>query len=143
MTQRSFPIERGHVLAFARALGAEPEPDGGVPPTFLIAYAHFDPDWPLRMRPGQPWQGSGAGPGGAGAGGGGLHAEQEFTYYRALQVGETLAPSKRDGRTWSKEGRSGVLDFTERHTDFHDADGELVARATAVTVRTRPAEGSA
>lgn len=129
-----FPIERGHVLAFSRALGAEPPPDGGVPLTFPIAYAHFDPDWPLVMRPGQPWHGSGAEAGVEKGGGGGLHAEQEFEYFRPLRVGETLTVHKRQGRTWTKEGRSGVLDFAERHTDFHDEAGELVARATTVTV---------
>jgi MaoC dehydratase-like protein len=128
-----FPIERGHVLAFSRALGAQPPPDGGVPLTFPIAYAHFDPDWPLVMKPGRPWHGSGAEPG-VRKGGGGLHAEQEFVYFRPLRTGETLTVHKRQGRTWTKEGRSGVLDFAERHTDFHDEAGELVARATTVTV---------
>jgi hypothetical protein len=145
MTDRSFPIEYGHVLAFARSLGTEPPPDDGVPLTFPIAYAHFDPDWTLRMRPGQPWNGSGAGPGGTSGGGrGGLHAEQEFEYLRPLRVGETLTVQKNAGRTWTKEGRSGVLDFTERHTEFHDADGILVARATTVTVvkRAAPAKDS-
>lgn len=138
MGEGTFPIEYGHVLAFARALGADPPADG-VPPTFPIAYAHFDPDWPLRMRPGQPWHGSGAEPGGGGSGGGGLHAEQEFEYFRPMRVGEALAVRKRRGRTWTKQGRSGVLDFSERHTEFYDPDDNLVARSTTVTVVNTPA----
>jgi len=31
-----------------------------------------------------------------------------------------------------------VLTFTERHIDFHDAEGELVVRTTQVGVRTSP-----
>ena len=94
------------------------------------------------MRPGQPWNGSGAGPGGTSGGGGrgGLHAEQEFEYLRPLRVGETLTVHKRAGKTWTKEGRSGVLDFSERHTEFHDADGKVVARSTTVTVIKRAAD---
>jgi N-terminal half of MaoC dehydratase len=134
-----FPIEQGHVLAFARALAEDVEavPPGdvdAVPPTFPIAFAHFDPDWPLRMKPGETWNGSGAEPGES-RGGGGLHAEQEFEYVRPIRVGETLTARKREGRTWQRTGRSGVLDFTERHIEFFDADDQLVARSTAVTVR--------
>ena len=126
-----FPIEQGHVRAFARALG---EDAVVVEPTFLIAFAQFDPDWPLRMRPGQPWNGSGAGPGESSGGGGGLHAEQDFEYFRPIRVGETLTARKRQGKTWQKSGRSGVLNFTERLTDFYDADDQLVARSTSVSV---------
>ena len=58
MAAGRFPVEAGHVLAFARALGAA-DPAGGLPqqgdpapPTFAIACAQFDPDYPLRPRPG-------------------------------------------------------------------------------------------
>jgi hypothetical protein len=133
MTDIPFPIEQGHVRAFARALD-EDDDVAAVPPTFPIAFAHVDPDWPLRMRPGRPWNGSGAKPG-VSSGGGGLHAEQEFEYLRPIRVGETLTARKRPGRTWQRDGRSGTLDFTERHVEFFDADDQLVARSTAVTVR--------
>lgn len=134
MSSQPFPIEQGHVQAFAMALGEDP---AGIPPTFPIAFAHADPDWPLLMRPGRPWNGSGAGPGIAGSGGG-LHAEQEFTYHRPLREGETLTAHKEQGRTWTKEGRSGVLTFSERHTDFRDDAQQLVVRSTTVTVATTP-----
>ncbi len=34
---------------------------GGIiaPPTFVVAGAHFDPDYPLRPASGRPWFGSG------------------------------------------------------------------------------------
>ena len=39
---------------------------GGIiaPPTFPQAVAQFDPDYPLRWRPNQPWFGSGKTPSG-------------------------------------------------------------------------------
>ena len=72
MAIEQFPIEAGHVLMFARAIG-DPNPiyadadvaaasEVGVipaPPTFVTASAQFDPDYPLRPKPGQPWFGSG------------------------------------------------------------------------------------
>lgn len=143
MTEQPFPIEYGQVLAFSRALG-RPDSDtdaGLVPPTYPIAMAHYDPDWPLRLRPGLEWKGSGAGPGTSGAGGG-LHAEQEFVYHRSLRVGETLTARPVLGETWSKQGRSGTLTFTERHLDFTDAEGELVVRSTTVTVTNTPPSGN-
>ncbi|MEO3798491.1 MaoC family dehydratase N-terminal domain-containing protein [Nonomuraea sp. B1E8] len=135
MTGIPFPIEQGHVRAFARALGEDADV---LPPTFPIAFAQFDPDWGLRMRPGAPWNGSGAGPGVSSGGGGGLHAEQEFEYFRPIRVGETLTARRREGRTWSKTGGRGVLNFAERHVDFFDAGEELVARSTTVSVTVTP-----
>ena len=119
MTVERFPIEEGHVLLFARAIG-DPNPDycrgiGGneilAPPTFVQASAQFDPDYPLRPHDGRPWFGSGARPtglappeeggGGGGAGDGarssgggagrgtGLHAEQRYEYRHARSVSAT------------------------------------------------------
>ena len=56
MAARRFPVEAGHVLAFARALGAADPPAGlpaegdAAPPTFAIASAQFDPEYRLRPR---------------------------------------------------------------------------------------------
>lgn len=72
-----FPVEAGHVMMFARAIG-DPNPIycdeayaattevGHViaPPTFVQASAQFDPDYPLRPKIGQPWFGSGRTPSG-------------------------------------------------------------------------------
>ncbi|HEX8803386.1 MAG TPA: MaoC family dehydratase N-terminal domain-containing protein, partial [Acidimicrobiales bacterium] len=77
MAAERFPVEEGHVLMFARAIGdAEPalgDPGAEVlaPPTFVMASAQFDPDYPLRPRPGRTWFGSGGTPSGRTAGGSG------------------------------------------------------------------------
>jgi len=77
MTVERFPIEEGHILMFARAIG-DPNPVytdreaaassevGGIiaPPTFVQAGAQFDPDYVLRPKDGQVWFGSGATPSG-------------------------------------------------------------------------------
>ncbi len=97
MAAGRFPVEAGHVLAFTRALGgADPADElpavGDVAPsTFAIAAAQFDPEYPLRPRPGTPWHGSGGDAGLVTEGAGGLHAEQHFTYHRAVRVGDVLA----------------------------------------------------
>ncbi|WP_372349766.1 MaoC family dehydratase N-terminal domain-containing protein [Streptomyces sp. KL116D] len=153
-----FPIEAGHAITFVRAVGDESpeylaellEPGGTapVPPTFPMAVAQFDPDSPVRPKPGQEWFGSGGGPGTAAEGGGALHAEQHFTYHRTPRVGDVLVVSEaRPGKTWEKKGRSGVLRFNEEITEYRDQDGELVVTARAVGVQpqqpvTAAAEGA-
>lgn len=176
MTAERFPIEAGHVLMFARAIGEEnpaySDPGhagaGGplAPPTFTIAAAQWDPDYPLRPHAGRPWHGSGATPGGpapqrpaaqtrptsptdqdgepartAGtrpAPAGGLRAEQHFTYHRPLRVGDVLHATTVPGRTWEKSGRTGSLRFAERITEYRDDAGELVVTARHVGVRREP-----
>lgn len=95
MAVKRFPIEEGHILTFARAIGDEnplytdreaaaASEFGALiaPPTFVQASAQFDPDWFLRPREGHTWFGSGSTPSGlskaapaapaaAGEGGGG------------------------------------------------------------------------
>jgi acyl dehydratase len=70
-----FPIEYGHVMTFARAIG-DPNPIyhdeeyaastelGGIiaPPTFVQASAQFNPEYGLRPHPDRPWHGSGKEP---------------------------------------------------------------------------------
>ncbi len=141
MAARRFPVEAGHVLMFTRALGAA-DPEGGLPgagdaapPTFTIASAQFDPDAPLRPRPGVPWHGSGADAGLVREGAGGLHAEQHFTYHRPVRVGDVLISATRIGEQWEKQGRSGRLRFREQITEFRDEAGELVVTARSVSVQ--------
>jgi hypothetical protein len=141
MAARRFPVEAGHVLMFACALGAA-DPDGGLPragdaapPTFAIASAQFDPGTPLRPRPGVPWHGSGGGAGLVKEGAGGLHAEQHFTYHRPLRVGDVPTCETRPGEQWEKQGRSGRLRFREQLTEFRDQAGELVVTARSVSVQ--------
>jgi N-terminal half of MaoC dehydratase len=137
-----FPIEAGHVMLFRRAVGY-PDADAStaVPPTFAIASAQFDPDYPLRPTPGEPWFGSGKNPtsaapsGGSGDGPPALHAEQHFTYHRPIRIGETLTVSSEPGESWEREGRAGLLKFSERFTHYRDADGNDVVTGRSVGVR--------
>jgi hypothetical protein len=138
---RRFPVEAGHVLMFARSLGAA-DPQGGLPapgdpapPTFTNASAQFDPDYPLRPWPGAGWHGSGGDAGQVKEGAGGLHAEQHFTYHRPVRVGDVLSAVTRPGEEWEKQGRSGRLVFREQITEFRDEAGELVVTARSVSVQ--------
>lgn len=148
MAARRFPVEAGHVLLFARALGAaDPGPassSGGMglpatgdpaPPTFTIASAQFDPDYRLRPRPGEAWHGSGRDAGLVKEGAGGLHAEQHFIYHRPVRVGDVLTSVARPGEQWEKQGRTGRLRFREQVTEFRDQAGELVVTARSVSVQ--------
>ena len=161
MTAERFPIEEGHIAAFARSVGdANPAyygPEAIAPPTFVQASAQWDPDYPLRPKIGQPWWGSGREPGGAPSFGGGqstsgqsggggrgtgLHAEQHYEYARPVRVGDVLTATTKPGKTWEKEGRrAGKLVFSESITEYRDQNGELVVTARGVGVRTeKPVE---
>jgi hypothetical protein len=150
-----FPVEAGHIMLFARAIGdANPAYYGALtgdeivpaPPTFVQASAQFDEDYFLRPKIGEPWFGSGrnatgkaagGGGGGAGGGGGGLHAEQHYEYHRPLRAGEVLTGTQVPGKTWEKEGRrGGKLLFSESVIEYRDEKGELVVTARGVGVRT-------
>ena len=163
MAVERFPVEAGHVLMFARAI-ADPNPIysdaefaahsevGAViaPPTFVTASAQFDPDYPLRPKYGEPWRGSGREATGlskatvpdaesdAAPRGSSLHAEQSYEYHRPLVVGDVLTASMSIGNEWTKEGRTGLLRFTEIVTEYRDAHGELVITGRAVAVLTPP-----
>ena len=159
MAAKHFPVQSGHILMFARAVGddnrvyadeayARDTEAGGIiaPPTFVQAAAQFDPDYPLRPKICQPWFGSGKTasgvdrPPGAGGAGGGLHAEQHFEYHRPLMAGDVLTAVNRPGETWEKEGRrSGRLKFSELITEYRDQKGELVVTARSVSVFTERA----
>ena len=164
MAETKFPVEAGHIMLFARAVGdanqiyydadyAKSTEPGSIiaPPTFSMASAQFDPDYSLRPKIGQPWFGSGkeptgikksGGSGGGGGGGGGLHAEQHFEYHRHLKPGDVLTVTVKPGKTWEKEGRrSGKLLFSETISEYRDQNGELVITARSVGVRTeRPVD---
>jgi hypothetical protein len=146
----TWPIEAGHIHTFAAAIGdlaPEYQVSAGAtvaPPTFLACAAHFDPDYPLRPKIGQPWFGSGAAATGAPRSserddgwGPILHAEQHYDLQRPIVAGDVLTATTRPGETWEKEGRAGQLRFSERITEFRDSSNEIVAVAKAVIVRTR------
>ena len=134
-----FPVESGHALLFARSVGdvdpcyehqldARPGTPLVVPPTFTSSAAHFDPE--SRTRPRLPATGADFG-GSADR----VHAEQHFEYYEPLRAGELASVESFPGRTWTKEGRSGLLEFTETITEFRAAAGALAVRARKVGVR--------
>jgi acyl dehydratase len=155
MNQVELPVESLHVLTFARAIG-DPSPvysdlDAALdaelpavpaPPTFTMASAHAQHDYPLRPRVGEKWYGSGRGATGFGPddvnlAAGVLYAEQEFEYARPVLVGDVLTGTTRPGRTWEKAGRrGGLLRFFEEVTEFRDATVELVVTSRLVGVRT-------
>jgi acyl dehydratase len=154
MAAERFPVETGHILMFARALGDD-NPiyrDGEyaaatewgtviAPPTFVAAVAHFDLDWLYRPRPGEPWMGSGREPTGTPAplagGGTSLHAEQHYEYHRVLRPGDVLSAEVEEGARWEKESkRAGTLRFEETITRYRDQAGELVVTARGVRVIT-------
>jgi acyl dehydratase len=154
----TFPVEAGHIMLFARAIGdtnpvyhdaeaAKKTETGGIiaPPTFAQAVAQFDPEYPLRWRPDQPWFGSGKTPSGVekrAGGGGGLHAEQHFEYHRPLRPGDVLTVETKPGNTWERESkRAGKLTFRETIKEYRDQNGELVVTARSVGVTTeRPVD---
>lgn len=160
MAVEKFPVEAGHIMLFARAVGdpnqiyydatyAQGTEPGAViaPPTFVQASAQFDPDYRLRPKIGEPWFGSGKEPTGVtqGSGGGtGLHAEQHYEYHRHPRAGEVLTATVRPGQTWEKQGRrAGKMIFSETITEYRDQNGELVVTARGVGVRTeKPVEQS-
>lgn len=75
MAVDKFPVEAGHIILFARAVGDKnpiyydenyakgTEPGGTIaPPTFVQSSAQFDPDYGLRPKFGERWFGSGREP---------------------------------------------------------------------------------
>jgi len=147
-TSGTFPVEVGHILMFARAIG-DPNPvydfarahntvvgEVIAPPTFVRAGIQFDPEY--------RWAGVGGEDGGRSRMSAarsvktrGLHAEQHFEYHRHPRAGETLTFVERRGRSWERVGRrAGRLAFTERVTEFRDGRGEIVVVARHIGVQT-------
>jgi len=157
MAAKTFPVEAGHIMMFARSVGDDnkvySDPDyaktteaGGIiaPPTFVQASAQFNPDYFLRPKLGQRWLGSGKNATGIdrAPGGGVLHAEQHFEYHCPLRAGDVLTSTTTAGKTWEKVGkRSGKLVFSETITEYRNQAGDLVITARGVGVRTeRPVD---
>ena len=162
MSIEKFPVEAGHIMMFARAIGddnrvyydedyaAQSEVQKVIaPPTFVQSSAQFNPEYRLRPKIGQTWYGSAKGPTGLTSaeepkGDGELHAEQHFEYHRHLNPGDVLRATVKAGEKWVKQGRrGGTLMFEETITEYHDQAGELVITARNVNVITEhPADSS-
>ena len=152
MAVERFPVEAGHILCFARAIGdANPAYYGALtgadevpaPPTFVQSGVHFEPDWVLRPKAGEPWFGSGRDASGVvkrsddHGGGTALHAEQHFEYHQPIRAGDVLTASARQGQPWEKKGRrGGRLLFTESVTEYRNGAGELVVSTRTIGVVT-------
>jgi hypothetical protein len=112
----NFPIEAGHILLFARAIGdpnpvyadaekAEGEKVGKViaPPTFVQASAQFEPGYILRPVPGKKWFGSGANASGS----------------NAAPEPETTSASGGGGGGGNRAGGLGAGLHAEQHFEYH------------------------
>ena len=161
MAADDFPIEAGHIMLFARAIGdpnpiyfdaeyATTTPLGTViaPPTFAPAGGQFS-EGGARPTPGKRWHGSGKEPTGSNAppepGGdalpagaaGRMHAEQHFEYHLPLVPGMVLHRVSFPGNEWEKSGRrGGTLRFAETVTEYYDQSEQLVLTSRSVVVRT-------
>ncbi len=163
MAIEKFPVQSGHIMMFAHAIGdaneiyyneeyAKSTDVGAViaPPTFVQSSAQFDPEYFLRPKIGEEWFGSAKGPTGLtkrpeeGGSEGGLHAEQHYEYHQPLIAGDVLTATVIPGETWEKQGRrGGKLTFAESIIEYRNQNGELVVTARGVGVRTeRPADSA-
>jgi hypothetical protein len=87
VADKSYPpvsstLEEGHVRAFARAIGADPE--AGVPPTYAAVYALFATAVQLYGDPDAAVDFAHL-----------LHSEQEFAWTRHPEVGEQVVAEGR------------------------------------------------
>ena len=113
----TFEIQPERAAAFARAIGADPE--AGVPPTFAAVYS-------LGATAPQLFGDEGAAVDFSHL----LHAEQEFTWTRHPQPGETVTSQ---GRVASDVSRRGMR-FVSFETETTDGDGKPLCRSKALFV---------
>jgi N-terminal half of MaoC dehydratase len=112
-----FTLEREHVAAFARSLGADPE--AGVPPTYAAVYALGTTAPHLFADPEAKVDFSRL-----------VHAEQEFEWERHPEVGETISAI---GTVTSDTERRGMR-FIGFESECKDAAGKPVCRSKALFV---------
>jgi hypothetical protein len=131
-------VERGKIREFARATGSQ-NPDyleterPVVPPTFLTTTFFWQPpeDNPWDRVELDPERG--------------LHAEQSYEFFGPPPAaGDQLTCQSTVTDVYSKQNKRGeTLTFGVMITDFRDASGRLVARATLTGVETSSPVGSA
>ncbi len=137
MAIKRFPVEAGHIMMFARAIGdpnpiySDAEYAAGTavgsliaPPTFVQSSAQYDDDYPLRPRIGQPWFGSGG---------------------TATGIEPAAAPAddaKSSGGSSGGGGGNGGVLHAEQHYEYHRPllAGEVLT-ATNLPGRTWEKEG--
>jgi hypothetical protein len=140
-----FPVEEGHVLMFRRAVGAPVTPQCAsvVPPTFVQAGNHFDPEWPFRSESAQRSdidQRSDVDPRPSDDI---RHAEEHIEIVRQLRIGDRLTAVRSEGPTWTKvNSRGETLAFRTTLTDYLDEGGRPVVRTRSVGVVVSPRDDS-
>ena len=112
-----FQIEADRAAEFALAIGADPA--AGVPPTFAAVYS-------LGLTAPQLFGDDESAVDFARL----LHAEQEFTWTRHPQPGETVTSQARVGSDISRRG----MRFLSFETETKDAAGEPLCRSKALFV---------
>ena len=63
-----------------------------------------------------------------------LHGEMEFQYFRPLRAGETIFSQAEIVDFYTKEGKSGVMNFLVTETRGVDEKGKLVYKTRSTTV---------
>ncbi len=133
-----FPVERGKIKEFARALGetnpvyydrdharAQGFPDVIAPPTFTRNFHHEEPPHAELLRD-LSLNNERI-----------LHGEQEFIYHKPLVAGQLLTGQTRVAEIREKEGkRGGIMTFIVLETTFKDEAGEVVQVARRTLIET-------
>ncbi|AET66544.1 hypothetical protein Desor_0863 [Desulfosporosinus orientis DSM 765] len=70
-----------------------------------------------------------------------IHGEQKITYYRPLNVGDSLTYKKKIKDIYERSGRSGIKTFVELETTGYDLAGELVFSSTSVLIAPSKEDG--
>lgn len=130
-------VERGKVLEFAKAVGAEHPAHSGekptIPPTFLTTILF----WEKLVEGSNPWAAVQMDERR------GMHAEQEYVFHGPPpKAGTRLRCQSRVAEIYEKPGRrGGTLTFAVLVTEFRDEAGNLVAEARMTGVETSKAPG--
>lgn len=134
-----YEVDKSHIRHFAQAVGdpnplyhdeaaarAAGYPSLVAPPTFATVFrAGAD----LREKMNLDWKRI-------------LHGEMEFRYHGVVCAGDTITAQARVADVYSKEGKSGGMDFLVTEIDCTNQKGEKVLTARSVTVIRRPKEGA-
>jgi acyl dehydratase len=125
-------VETGKVREFARAV-KDPnplyrQPEGVVPPTFLMTIAHWIGDLgQTRSAVKLDYRRL-------------LHGEQEFEYVRPIRPGDVLTFRSRTKDVFEKDGkRGGKMLFVIGETEFKNQRGEVVAYSRNTAIQTADA----
>ncbi|RKQ29991.1 MaoC family dehydratase N-terminal domain-containing protein [Oceanobacillus halophilus] len=118
-----FDVEFRHIHQFADAIGdanplytdkeyAKNSKYGSIiaPPTFSVAFSGEGAELPINLDERRM-----------------LHGEQEFIYYRPIQLGDRLYCQRKISDLYEKEGKSGKMQFLVVDTEIKDEGGQMVA----------------